>query len=68
MSRKAGSISVWVKRYTVPICAFQPHQGNVVLPALAEVLLVYDNALWKESALKVIHFLCVVVSQPQNIS
>lgn len=68
MSRKASSVSVWVERYTVPICALQPHQGNVVLPALAEVLLVHNDALRRESALKVIPFLSVIISQPQNIS
>lgn len=68
MSRKAGGISVWVEGYTVPICALQSHQGNVILPALAVVPLVDDDALRRESALKVVPFLCVVVSQPQNIS
>ena len=57
-----------VEGHTVPIGALQPQQGDVVLPALTVILPVDDDAFRRESALKVIPLLCVVVPQPQDVT
>lgn len=57
-----------VKGHTVAFGALQPKQGNVILPALAMVLPVNDDALRGQAALKVIPLLRVVVTQSQHIA
>lgn len=59
---------MWVKGHTVPICALQLQQGNIILPALAAVLPVDHDALRRESALKVVPLLSVVVAKPQHVT
>lgn len=57
-----------VEGHTGAIRAFELEQGNVVLPALAVVLPVDDDALGGEAALKVIPLHRVVVTQPHHIA
>lgn len=57
-----------VEGHTGAIRAFELEQGNVVLPALAVVFPVDDDALGGEAALKVIPLHRVVVTQPHHIA
>lgn len=57
-----------VECHTVALCAFEPQQGNVILPALIVVLSVDDDAFGGQGAFKVILLLSVVVTQAQHIA
>lgn len=66
--RQAGGVGVGVEGHTGVLCALKLEQGNVVLPALAVVLPVDDDALGGEAALKVVPLHCVVVTQPHYVA
>ena len=54
---------VRVKRHTVSIGAFEPNKGDIIVPGLALVLPVNDDAFRTQGALKVVLFLGVIVTK-----
>lgn len=66
--RQTHCTSVRIKCHTVTLCAFEPQQGNVVLPALIVILSVDNDAFRGQGAFKIILLLGVVVPQAQHIA
>lgn len=57
-----------VEGHTVALGAFEPQQGDVVLPALALILSVDDDAFGRQGAFEVVLLLGVVVAQAQDVA